>query len=269
MTTPASDLAVAVVLPHVVLHAMEAAEPRGPIALRRTSLSLPEIDDWDTRVLPSLPARGELLTWWGWQAAQLFADVIAMDSPHAGAFLALDVAPYTLRPHFYGLALTTRSDWELDELWRRLVDGDITGPLHRRVRAPTGTSTHAGSPVSWRVPDRSWTHDEDAEAAYDKLTANVRRCCRYAVKPLPDGVTLSSASRVVLSGPFDAQLARFVVDPDEDARAVLAAQLRRGCPRCGRALDVAMRRHARWCSPTCRKLASKAIRARGARKGQP
>src|SRR5688572_1096599 len=133
MTGHVNQEGLRIALPHVVLLVLQQAQAsRGHLlALRRVSLSYAtsELDDFLTSILPALNSRRNdvLHSWWGWQAAELFAAGIVNEAArgfsttgHEGALLVLDLAPHTLRPHWYGWTLTNRDDFAIDELWHQL-----------------------------------------------------------------------------------------------------------------------------------------------------
>ncbi len=244
MTGHANPDGVAAALPAVVLYVLDVAQAaRGALALRRVSATFADaaLADWPD-IATSSHDRTAIASSWVWQAADLFASQIEAESePHAGALLVLDLAPRTLRPHWYGWALTSRDDFATDQLWSKLGYHTPTRhELQQRVRSVTG---QAGP---WSPPLQRWTADERAMAAYAELRANVMRSCRYACKPLPPGVTLPLTERIVLSGSFERVLGRFI-----------SGTLGRACLHCGKPLPVGMRSHAKR-HETCRKLAYKA-----------
>lgn len=257
MSGPINQDGLAIALPHAVLHVLdEAQRARGALALRRVSLTFPDaaLSDWPD-IATSSRDSAAIAASWVWQAADLFASQIEAESePHAGALLVLDLTERTLRPHWYGLALTTRDDFATDQLWHKLAHHTPTrDELQLRVRALTGQA------ASWSPPAVRWTGDEHARAAYVELCSNVHRSCRYACKPLPLPVTLPLSERIVLSGRFEKLLGKYIGRTVGDAAAQLAQQLGRSCLHCGKPLPVGMRRHAKR-HETCRKLAHKARR---------
>lgn len=196
-----------------VLHQVASAG-RGYLHLRRVSLTLPDSE----LVVPM-------------DAATTFAYGVARELPgRSGALLVMDVSP-SGREHWYGLALTQRSDFDLDQLWHHLAGHHVTREhLLARVRAVTGEGG------DWFGPDPD-------------LHQNLSRVCRYALKPLPRGHRFDDV-RVIATGPLESAWGWACVPPADRVCA------RRFCLK----LITSKRKHARFCSPTCQKAAHKRAR---------
>lgn len=200
---------------------------RGCLFIWRLSLTMPE---WE-------PDRGRLLC-----AMRSLANEIAAE-PAGGAWLVLDVTEQG-REHAYGIALSSRSrDWF------------ITAWVH--LTGATRSACHV-RPVSGQL--KGWG-GSDGKAART-LETNLARVVRYGLKTLPARSQVPLAQRVVVSGPFE-RLWQPVPATEAEQRApeqvepsnVPAAGAERCCQRCRVGLQRRKRKHALWCSASCRTMA--------------
>lgn len=180
-------------------------------------------------------ASSELTTWdgdpagsWVLSCADTFAARIASeDAPTTGALLSLDLSPRTLRPHFHGLVLTSRSDLEVDQLWG-LLGRHCPDASALKLRVQPVTSSGTAHPWLRLYED---THP---------LLVQVSNSLQYACKLLPGGVDLALRDRVVASGPFAVGV-EWDLSLDE-----------RVCIACGDELPAGSRRHRTTCGRACR-----------------
>jgi hypothetical protein len=179
--------------------------------------------------------------------AQVFAHAIAAE-PGSGAWLALDVSTDGLE-HLYGLAVTSQTRERLLESWIALSGATAEGC---RVRPVTGQKN-------------GWGQDSQSTLR-EKLALNLSRVVHYALKSLPPRFAMADVERVIATG--------FLLTIWQRATAELAASTSnhaepnlqpapsdpgppavRCCQHCGGRMLSTRRRHACWCSASCRTMA--------------
>lgn len=158
------------------------------------------------------------------KCAVRFADELGR-MPHEGLWLVLDVSR-SGRPHFYGVALSSRDMIWIMATWLSLSGADEAATKVRRITGQGGT----------------W---DDSNT---KLRLNLSRVVGYALKQLPSDAETGPFGRVVSSGVLE-EVWRPASVPERSAV----------CIYCGGPV-VDRRSHARYCRDSCRTLA---YRARG------
>lgn len=212
----------------------EAREARN---LYRLSLTMP---DWERS-----PKRLR-------HCASRYAQRMA-DEDGCGAWLAVDVTKDG-REHLYGLALTRLSPGELESQWMALSGACADGV---KIRPVTGQKN-------------GWSPDPKKQEQA-KLRQNLGRVLLYALKTLPPRFEMTEAERVIASGCMDElwrQLGlsndgvQSMSEPDNKNTHITGpspdsagSDGLRCCQQCGDRMNSAARRHAHWCSPSCRTLA--------------
>lgn len=204
----------------------EATE-RGDKQIYRLSLTMPV---WE----PS-PARIR-------RAAQSLADAIAAEEG-GGAWLAIDVTAEG-REHLYGLAISSQAPDTLSKLWVALSGASGDGC---KVRPVTGQK-------------HGW---DGARKAPSRLDENLARVIHYGLKSLPPRYDMTARERVITAGCLSELWERACTDfsplPAEPKPPVAEsgnkAEGLRCCQLCGGRVRAKIRRHARWCSPSCRTMA--------------
>lgn len=209
------------------LYLRQEAPDRGDKHLYRLSLTMPS---WEHS-----PIRLQL-------AAQALADSLAAE-PDSGAWLAIDVSEVG-QEHLYGVAITSRPSKTIVEEWIKLTGASEQGC---RVRPVTGQKHGWGD---------SGTH----RRRRPKLSGNLARVINYGLKTLPPRYAMTERERVISTGCLRMIWERAFAEPpsSEAPQQKEPPQLEPGvrcCERCGRRLPSKLRKHAHWCSPSCRTMA--------------
>jgi hypothetical protein len=230
------------------LRALEASGHRGGLQVIRVSLTAPnnELNDWPARAV-HFP-RGEPLTtllmgMWLWEAADLFAHVVAKrDAPHGAAYVALDVSDAG-RAHHYGVVLTSMSPFEVYQCWRQLVPARPDGePLEKKAQRVCGQK-------------RPWT------VANHVLWTNLYRVVDYSMKPLPSGFDRPVGQRILAAGSWAGQFDSLPMVGEGQPRGTAnkpresSHAPRRPCIRCGEPIPKGKRSHTMYHSASCRTMA--------------
>lgn len=195
--------------------------PRGELGLWRLSLTMPR---WE-------PSLGRLA-----QAAETLATSIAAE-PGGGALLALDRTEAG-RPHLYAIALSGRERGWFIQTWI-----ELSGATRKGNRAQLITGQRDG-----------WGSDPAAAA---KLAPNLARVVRYALKTLPAGFKMDPERRVIAMGSLRSlwqAATAFERSAQVDASHGSSAT-QPLCQHCRCPIEPQKRKHALWCSPSCRTLA--------------
>lgn len=176
------------------------------------------------------------------RATQSLAADLAAD-PGCGAWLAVDVSKKG-REHIYGVALTEHGRQALITRWIELTGASEDGC---RVRPVSGQKDAWG--------------EERTGKTYEKLSKNLARVLHYSLKSLPPRYDMPLQERVIVTGCmqqlWERTCATLQPSPPSSPRAqsLPAVPGVRCCPHCSRRMPPTKRRHARWCSPSCRTMA--------------
>ena len=172
-------------------------------------------------------------------AAQNFAYSVTQSAADA-VWLALDVTKEG-RGHLYGVALSNQpSEW-FTSTWLML----------------TGASSEGCSVKPVTGQKHGWGGDAKASA---KLSRNLSAVLHYGLKSLPPRYDLPIRERVIVTGCLCVlweQTCAELTPPTacEQSVAPNGSLTARCCHRCGDRLRAKSRRHALWCSPSCRTMA--------------
>lgn len=213
---------------HALLMFYFPATERGDKRIYRLSLTMPVWEPSPERIR---------------RAAQAFADAVAVESG-GGAWLAIDVTTDG-REHLYGLAISSQKPDTLATLWIGLSGASWDGC---KIRPVTGQKYGWGD--DYKAPSR--------------LGENLARVVHYGLKSLPPRYDMTARERVITAGCMRELWERACMEdtppPVEQQQEPFAksgpqAEGLRCCHLCGGRVRSKIRRHAKWCSPSCRTMA--------------
>lgn len=218
----------------LTVYLKEESPERGGRQILRLSLTMPE---WE-----SSPVRIR-------EYARLLASTLATE-PGCGAWLALDVTEEG-REHLYGIAVTNLAKTAIQDAWVTISGATADGC---QVRPVTGQKN------GWGLGSKS--------SGREKLGKNLGRVLHYGLKTLLPRYAMAESERVFTSGCLRILWERAVEPPstgqpsqqprNSDAEpSNPSAHSVRCCQRCGGRMVATARRHAHWCSASCRTLAYK------------
>ena len=197
-------------------------ERRDERTILRLSLTMP---DWEADVARM------------WSAMERLAQRVA-ECPGDGAWLAVDFSE-TGRPHVYGLALSCKSRAWFQEQWIPITGASADGC---QVKPVTGQKD------GWEVTGKSCL----------RLNKNLARVIHYGLKSLPSRYEVAPVDRVRASGslaPLWVQAISATMPESARPGSEPKHLPTRKCLFCGHYLKPTARRHAIWCSHSCRTLA--------------
>ena len=142
--------------------------------------------------------------------------------------------------------------------------GDINGDgfTDLLVGAPHATGASAtGCHVRTVTGQKNAWGEGRTQKTFGKLSANLARVFHYGLKSLPPRYDIPLQERVIVAGclrePWERACASLQPAPPSSppTQSLSAMPDVRCCMHCGKRMPSKMRRHARWCSPSCRTMA--------------